>query len=326
MAYKLLTKENRLKSQEIQFASLITSGYVREDYKGLKFFTKEEGKFFTLKVFKDAASNHLTFINYRTLERRNEVIESYKSNYDSRLEYKKAVKANPTQSSHSNASKAIKAELIANFPGIKFSVTSESFAGGDSVHANWTDGPTTDQVDEIIKKYQYGRFNSMDDIYENTNDRTDIPQTKYVSSCRELSEAIKTLLPQFEAIFKFDVNDWRNKPENVLSRIFYKTSLPHNYTSLSIVENDCTGGQIEDFYTIVATAPEIESNTEILEVPAGKIQIIDYSEKALAVIGETKPIKDKLKEMGGRFNFRLSCGAGWIFPKSKLEELKSALS
>lgn len=57
--------------------------------------------------------------------------------------------------------------------------------------------------------------------------------------------------------------------------------------------------------------------------PEGEIQIIDYSEKAIAVIGDTKPIKDKLKELGGKFNFRLSCGAGWIFPKTKLTEVQA---
>lgn len=57
---------------------------------------------------------------------------------------------------------------------------------------------------------------------------------------------------------------------------------------------------------------------EKVEVQAGEVQIIEYSAKAIAVIGDTKPIKDKLKKLGGRFNFRLSCGAGWIFPKSNL--------
>tara|TARA_R100000027_G_scaffold67300_1_gene65445 strand:- start:4119 stop:5366 length:1248 start_codon:yes stop_codon:yes gene_type:complete len=53
--------------------------------------------------------------------------------------------------------------------------------------------------------------------------------------------------------------------------------------------------------------------------------IFDYSEKAIAVIGDTKPLKEGLKALGGRFNFRLSCGAGWIFPKTKLEEVESFL-
>lgn len=43
------------------------------------------------------------------------------------------------------------------------------------------------------------------------------------------------------------------------------------------------------------------------------INIIDYSEKSFAVVGDTKAVKDQLKKMGGRFNPKLSCGAGWIF-------------
>ena len=56
------------------------------------------------------------------------------------------------------------------------------------------------------------------------------------------------------------------------------------------------------------------------------IQLIQYSEKAVAVIGDTKPIKEKLKQLGGRFNMFLSCGAGWVFPKTKETAIKEALS
>lgn len=52
-----------------------------------------------------------------------------------------------------------------------------------------------------------------------------------------------------------------------------------------------------------------------------KITIIDYSDKALAVIGNTYEYKKELSELGGRFNKFLSCGAGWIFPKSKKEQI-----
>ena len=54
--------------------------------------------------------------------------------------------------------------------------------------------------------------------------------------------------------------------------------------------------------------------------------IVDYSEKAIAVTGDTRPIADKLKEMGGRFNPRLSCGPGWIFSKRKEDELRAVLA
>lgn len=61
-------------------------------------------------------------------------------------------------------------------------------------------------------------------------------------------------------------------------------------------------------------------------ISASDIQIVDYSERAIAIIGNTKSIKDKLKELGGKFNPRLSCGAGWIFSKNRESALKSALA
>lgn len=58
---------------------------------------------------------------------------------------------------------------------------------------------------------------------------------------------------------------------------------------------------------------------------APRFQVIDYSEKAIAVVGDTRDIKDKLKAMGGRFNPRLSCGAGWVFSKRKRAEVEKLL-
>lgn len=53
--------------------------------------------------------------------------------------------------------------------------------------------------------------------------------------------------------------------------------------------------------------------------------LVEYSDKAVAVFGDTKSIKDELRAMGGRFNSRLTYNgqklAGWIFPKSKEERL-----
>lgn len=52
------------------------------------------------------------------------------------------------------------------------------------------------------------------------------------------------------------------------------------------------------------------------------INIIDYSEKAFAVVGDTKAVKEQLKKMGGRFNGKLSCGAGWIFSNKMRNEVE----
>ncbi len=59
-------------------------------------------------------------------------------------------------------------------------------------------------------------------------------------------------------------------------------------------------------------------------------EIVDYSEKAIALFGDTKAIKDLLSAMGGKFNPRLTHHeekqAGWIFQKSKREELEIILN
>lgn len=53
--------------------------------------------------------------------------------------------------------------------------------------------------------------------------------------------------------------------------------------------------------------------------------LVEYSEKAVAVFGETRAIKEELKAMGGKFNSRLTFNgkrlAGWIFSKSQEQRL-----
>ncbi len=61
-----------------------------------------------------------------------------------------------------------------------------------------------------------------------------------------------------------------------------------------------------------------------------EIVIEDYSEKAIAIFGDTKSIKDKLLELKGKFNPSLRGNgdekrAGWIFPKTKKDDIKKLL-
>lgn len=56
------------------------------------------------------------------------------------------------------------------------------------------------------------------------------------------------------------------------------------------------------------------------------LEIVDYSEKAIAVFGETKEIKEQLKEIGGRFNPSLRYNGekrtGWIFSKKQEDKVR----
>ncbi len=56
------------------------------------------------------------------------------------------------------------------------------------------------------------------------------------------------------------------------------------------------------------------------------LTIVDYSDKAFAVIGDTKAVKDDLKKLGGRFNGKLSCGAGWIFSNRVRQEVEKFIA
>lgn len=112
-------------------------------------------------------------------------------------------------SSQAQCAKAIRQELKENFPETKFSVTSEGFAGGDAVNISWEDGPTTDQVEEITGKYQYGHFDGMIDMYEHSNKRDDIPQAKFVQTRRELTDGI---LLKTSQVLKEHYSDLKNIP------------------------------------------------------------------------------------------------------------------
>ncbi|MBS0627411.1 MAG: hypothetical protein JSS09_04295 [Verrucomicrobia bacterium] len=47
------------------------------------------------------------------------------------------------------------------------------------------------------------------------------------------------------------------------------------------------------------------------------LTIEDYTDKSIVVRGETKPHRDELVRLGGKWNTSLRGGAGWIFPKTK---------
>lgn len=61
-------------------------------------------------------------------------------------------------------------------------------------------------------------------------------------------------------------------------------------------------------------------------IEPGKIKVVEYGEKSIVVTGDTRPIKDKLKAAGGKFNSALRCGPGWIFKREDLERVKEILT
>lgn len=91
-------------------------------------------------------------------------------------------------SEHARCAKAIRAELKKLFPETKFSVTSQTYSGGDSVRVSWTDGVQQEVITELTRKYQYGSFDGMTDCYNYDNKNADLPQAKYIQTSRHMSE------------------------------------------------------------------------------------------------------------------------------------------
>ena len=166
--------------------------------------------------------------------------------------------------------KHIRKELSIEFPGQKFSVRKTGYS---TIHIEWNDGPTRDEVERIIGKHQRcctrDRWN--DDIF-------DYKDTAFTS-----------VFGGVDYLF------------------FYRETAPEN----------------RDVSLYTKPIKQVKEEIEPLETSG--VQIIDYSEKAIAVIGDTRAIKETLKSLGGRFNGRLSCGAGWIFSKKKEQEVRAKL-
>ena len=156
---------------------------------------------------------------------------------------------NKKMGEHALCAKAIKKELKQVFPETKFSVKSDSFSMGNSVNVQWENGPTVPQVNEIVKKYEYSHYNTVEDIHEINNRRTDIPQAKYISTCRNIGieiyevifEHLKQTNSNFENIKSVnESNDslmknlgvWTAK--NYIYRIIHKFDLSNGLDNLQI--------------------------------------------------------------------------------------------
>jgi hypothetical protein len=214
--------------------------------------------------------------------------------------------------------KVIKNNLIAdlkkNFPDIKFSVRCEHHS---TYNVSWINGVTTDKVSKICSKFEDHVNDWSGDYrdYSPSNFNKVFGGFKYVFENRKYCDKIN-------ALYSKDYNK-DHEYNSQLNKVLWKTDIPKEFETVEFVDNE-----------LIFTLPEktnnkpdlIDDNKAAIKTNNTDISIIDYSEKAIAVIGNTKPIKDQLKALGGRFNFRLTCGVGWIFAKTKREEVEKLIS
>ncbi|WP_272668963.1 LPD29 domain-containing protein [Providencia sp. PROV151] len=136
--------------------------------------------------------------------------------------------------------KNIRAELKKHFPKTKFSVRKQYYS---SYHVSWTDGPTVDEVESIINKYETSRFDSYTDYHYSDTSPFNVVYggADYVFTHRQYSDeiialAIKSLIEKYGESYEFDTT--LMTVENYHQGMLYKIGREQ------IIGNDGVGGEI----------------------------------------------------------------------------------
>lgn len=150
---------------------------------------------------------------------------------------------------------------------------------------------------------------------------------------RDGVEVVKLSLGDNE--YKFDVRRYTKKAKERKWRysIQYNvkdvsTVLWNDFDSRHEYGNDFVSGWIK-VSDVVPAILENKTDNQSVTNEVVKIITVDYSDKAIAIFGDTKVIKDKLKQIGARFNPFLNYDgkkqAGWILPVTKRELLADCI-
>ena len=96
-------------------------------------------------------------------------------------------------------------------------VTSQNFAGGNSVRVTFTDAPpeTRLKAHSIVQKYQYGYFDGSQDLYIYNPAEKTLPQVKYTNVQCNLSPELQQELEAYAAKHFNDYDPDRNAREFV---------------------------------------------------------------------------------------------------------------
>lgn len=229
------------------------------------------------------------------------------------------------QNPWSLGAKNLRTELSRNFPGIKFSVRSESYSGGDSIHVSWTDGPTSEKVKDISDKYQKNDFNGMEDISESRHALwpTIYGGANYVFEERHhedetyvtLTKALCNLYgyEYTEPWYSVRLGDDRDDVRTLIHKILGLYAIPagHKVTGLERTEVAC--GPIETFYRITTEGPAVPPEPEKptgTDRPTGATVTRNEKMNGLEIRFPSKPagsILSSLKAQGWRWSKFSGC-------------------
>lgn len=213
------------------------------------------------------------------------------SNYDSKLSTKEI------------AAK-VRSYAKKNFPGFKFSVRSEWSMYTDSMYIELKSGPCVPFV-AGSRSAERGYMSTMSTVKGWENELT--------PEMFKVLDAVTT----YANSFRYDDSD--GMQDYYDTNFYLKIKVSDEY---KVIEPKAKKSSVK---------PEkVEEAKEVEAVTVEDLEMVDYSEKAIAVFGDTKAIKEQLKELGGRFNPALNYNgekrAGWIFSKKKADEVRNLMA
>lgn len=213
------------------------------------------------------------------------------SNYDSKLSTK-------------GIAAKVRSYAKKNFPEFKFSIRTEWSMYTDSMYIELKEGTCIPFV-EGSRSAERGYMNTMNTVKGWEKELTP-----------EMFKALDAVTVYANS-FKYDDSDSMQD--------YFDTNF---YLNIKISEEYKV---IEPKVKKSSVKPEkVEEAKGMGAVTVEGLEIVDYSEKAIVVFGDTKAIKEQLKEMGGRFNPFLNYNgekrAGWIFSKKKADKVRELLA
>lgn len=213
------------------------------------------------------------------------------SNYDSKLSTKEI------------AAK-VRSYAKKNFPGFKFSVRSEWSMYTDSMYIELKSGPCVPFV-AGSRSAERGYMSTMSTVKGWENELT--------PEMFKVLDAVTT----YANSFRYDDSD--GMQDYYDTNFYLKIKVSDEY---KVIEPKAKKSSVK---------PEkVEEAKEVEAVTVEGLEMVDYSEKAIAVFGDTKAIKEQLKKLGGRFNPSLNYNgekrAGWIFSKKKADEVRNLMA
>lgn len=207
------------------------------------------------------------------------------------------------------------------FPGVRFYCRKNGYK---SYNVRWTDGPTEKMVSKICSKFTDTTFNGYQDIEENI-------KSEFTSLYGGIG-----YMPDLERSYSDKIWDeakekfYAKHPEavglNENNQFVPKAYSEYVSNNQYICTSSCVRGYLSDVNLYQEPEEKPVKSTLKTVGNAGNLQLIDYTEKSVAIVGNTREYVAKLKELGGKFNGKLRCGAGWVFSKKREAELRAAFS